>query len=160
MQFLNVSWDQVEKMCEKIASETKKYKPEVLVGISRGGLIPVRIISDILDIHNIMIIRVQFYRSMGKTTDEPKIFQGKDLNIRGKRVLVIDDIADTGKSLAVVQSFLYQKHPKKLKFVTLHYKKHSTFKPDFYVCETNKWVIYPWEKREVKRELDALKKIK
>lgn len=160
MQFLNVSWDQVEKMCEKIASETKKYKPEVLVGISRGGLVPVRIISDILDTHNIMIMRVQFYRSIGKATDEPKIVQGKNLDIHGKRVLVIDDIADTGKSLMVVKSHLRHKHPKSLKFVTLHYKKHSTFKPDFYVTETDKWVIYPWERREVRRELEALEKIK
>lgn len=158
MKFLNVSWNQVEKMCEKIAQEMREYKPEVLVGISRGGLVPVRIISDILDIHNIVIMRVQFYRSIGKTTDEPKIIQGKDLDIRDKRVLVIDDIADTGKSLAVIQAYLRQKHPKKLKFVTLHYKKQSTFKPDFYLSETDKWVIYPWERREVKRELKALKK--
>ncbi|MFH1785170.1 MAG: phosphoribosyltransferase [Candidatus Micrarchaeota archaeon] len=156
MKFLRISWGKFEKMCSALSRKVVKYKPEVLIGISRGGLVPVRIMSDMLNIQDIQTIRIQFYRTIGKTNSEPKLTQGQDIHIKGKRVLVIDDIADTGKSLLAAQKYLKQKTPKMLKFATFHYKPASLFKPDYYLKKTNDWIIYPWEKLEMERELKAL----
>jgi len=157
MKFLRLTWIQIEKMCISLARKVARYKPEVIVAISRGGLVPGRILSDILDISDVQVIRVKFYRTVGETELEPKIFQGQDLIIKGKKVLVVDDVADSGKSLAVIRAYLKRKNPAELKFATIHCKPISIFIPDFYVEETDKWVIYPWEKLEVKRELKELR---
>ncbi|VVC02471.1 Xanthine phosphoribosyltransferase [Candidatus Bilamarchaeum dharawalense] len=157
MEFLPISWTQAEKLCIKLSNKVKSYQPDVLIGISRGGLVPVRILSDLLDIHDVCVLRVQFYRSIGHAPDEPRITQGQDMQISGKKVLVVDDISDTGKSLMVIKKFINDKKPREVKFATLHFKPKTSFKPDYYLSKTNKWVIYPWEKQEVARELKECK---
>jgi hypoxanthine phosphoribosyltransferase len=66
----------------------------------------------------------------------------------GGSILICDDIADSGRTL----EFLADKistYPQIKRFttVTLYYKAHSVFIPDFYVIETNKWVVFPWEQK-------------
>jgi hypothetical protein len=158
MEFLNLSWEQTEKLCEKIAKEVKKYNPDILIGISRGGLVPVRILSDILDNHNIAIIKIEFYKTINETHGFPKITHPLTIDIKGKKVLVVDDVSDTGKSLAVAKDYLAGHGAKEIRFATLHYKPHSTFKPDYFIDKTDKWIVYPWEVEETKRELKKIKK--
>jgi len=153
MKFLHISWSKTQKLCEKLAKKVKTYSPEVLVGVSRGGLVPVRLLSDILNIKSVGVMRIEFYTSLGERMDFPKITQDVSLDLNGKRVLVVDDISDTGRSLQVAKDHLKRKGAKEVKFATLHFKPHSIFKPDFYIDETDKWIVYPWEVNEVKREM-------
>lgn len=153
MQFLRISWAQAQKLCEKLAAKAKGYGPEALVGISRGGLAPTRILSDVLDIPEVGMIRIEFYKSMGVTSGFPRLTQPLQLDIKGKRVLVVDDVSDSGRSLAVAKEHLKRKGAKEVKFATLHFKPGSVFKPDYYIAQTDKWIIYPWEVYETKREL-------
>ncbi|MBS7618965.1 phosphoribosyltransferase, partial [Candidatus Bathyarchaeota archaeon] len=95
------SWDEIYEMCLDLASMIKAsgFKPDLIVGIARGGWIPARLLSDFLNNPNITSIKVEFYLDIGKTKDEPTITQDIQVPVNEKKVLLVDDVADTGKSL-------------------------------------------------------------
>ncbi|MBN1329794.1 MAG: phosphoribosyltransferase [Candidatus Heimdallarchaeota archaeon] len=141
-------WNQVSQLSAKIA---KTYKPDILIGISRGGLVITRLFSDILGIKDIGIIGVGFYTNIGETAKKPTLSQELTTSVEGKKVLLIDDVSDTGKSLVVAVKYLKDKGAVQIKTVTLHYKPQSCFKPDYFIADTTKWIVYPWEKMEFAR---------
>src|SRR5262249_27927239 len=127
------------------------YKPEVIVGVSRGGWPPARIMSDLLENSNIANMKVEFYKDIGVSSERPRITQPVTSQVVGKRVLVVDDVADSGRSLKVVANHLRRKGAKELKVSTIYFKPHSIFRPDFYSRTTRKWIIFPWERLEAVR---------
>lgn len=151
MNITQITWFQLDELIDELASKIS-YKPDWLIGVSRGGLIPVRLLSDRLDNLNIAIIRTEFYTSIGKTAKEPKITQDVPIDVKGKTLLIVDDVADSGKSLTLIKKHLLAKGAKDVKIATIHYKNHSEIKPDFYVKETKEWLAYPWEKQETKKQ--------
>ncbi len=156
MELLYLSWDEAARMTEKLA-DSIDYAPDVLVGISRGGLVPVRILSDKMYIGNVGVMGIGFYKSMGKTAKFPQITQELSKDVSGKSVLIVDDVADTGRSLAVAKEYLKERDAKEVRIATLHYKPSSQVKPDYFIDTTTKWVVYPWERHETERELKEKK---
>jgi uncharacterized protein len=131
--------------------KASNYRPDVIVGVSRGGWPPARIMSDLLENSNIANMKVEFYKDIGVRSERPRITQPVTSQVTGKRVLVVDDVADTGRSLKVVADHLRSKGAKELKVSTIYYKPHSIFRPDFYAKSTRKWIIFPWERLEAVR---------
>jgi hypoxanthine phosphoribosyltransferase len=160
MKFLIPEWNDIYEMCIKLAEKIKKscFFPDLIVGIARGGWIPARILSDLLENPNVASVRVEFYVDVAKTSQSPKITQGISIPPTGKTVLAVDDVADTGKSLKAVIEYLYGLGAKQVKTATLHYKPKSIVKPDFYVEETDAWIVYPHERFEFIKSM--VKKLK
>jgi len=127
------------------------YKAEVIVGVSRGGWPPARIMSDLLENSNVANMKVEFYKDIGVRSKKPRITQPVTAKVTGKRVLVVDDVADSGHSLNVVANHLRRKGAEELKVCTIYLKPQSTFHPDFYAKTTRKWIIFPWERLEAVR---------
>jgi hypoxanthine phosphoribosyltransferase len=71
----------------------------------------------------------------------------------GLKVLVVDDVSDSGNSLIEVKKYVLEKGVSAVKIATLHHKPWSLFKPDYYAEEVDKWIIYPWESRESIKDL-------
>ncbi|MBS7656061.1 phosphoribosyltransferase [Candidatus Bathyarchaeota archaeon] len=166
MKFLTPDWNEIYDMCIKLADKIKKsgFSPNLIVGVARGGWIPARILSDLLENSNVASVRVEFYVDVAKTSQSPKITQGISIPPIGKTVLVVDDVADTGKSLKAVIEYLYNLGAKEVKAATLHYKPQSIIKPEFYIEETDAWIVYPHERFEfmksmVKKLRDEGKKV-
>lgn len=143
-------WDQIYDMLIDLALQIResRYQPEVIVGVSRGGWPPARIMSDLLQNPNLANIKVEFYKDIGVTSKKPKITQPVTAIVKGKKVLVVDDVSDTGQSLAVAVAHLRNKGAKQVKVCTIYVKPHSIFQPDFYAKKTRKWIIFPWERFE------------
>jgi len=155
MKLLTLSWADASKLCESLASSivSSGFTPDMIVGISRGGLVPARILSDILGVRELFTIRVSFYTGVGKTATAPKIVQPLVERLEGKSVLLVDDVSDTGRSLIVAKEHLKEMGAEEVKVATLHFKPHSKFRPDFFVSETEAWLVYPWERHESAKEL-------
>jgi hypothetical protein len=68
--------------------------------------------------------------------------------ISHKRVLVVDDVADTGESLLVALEHVRERGAGEIRTVTLYHKPHSKFRPDFFSQTTSHWIIFPWERLE------------
>lgn len=153
MKYLRLSWDDIERLCMTLAKEIKRRKVafDIIVGIARGGWVPARLLSDMLDNDELHTMRVKFYTGIGEVAAKPVILHPTQIDVTGKKVLLVDDIADTGKSLSIAKRHLEERGAGNIFVVTLIKKPHSEINPDLYVEETDAWVIFPWEVRETIR---------
>ncbi len=124
------------------------FKPDFIVGVCRGGWIPARVLSDLLGNPNLASSKAECYTDIGETTAEPNLSQSVSVDVRGKRLLVVDEVADSGKTLKLIVSHLKASGAGEVKTATLFYKSHSLFKPDFFERETSNWIVFPWDTKE------------
>jgi xanthine phosphoribosyltransferase len=130
--------------CEKLADMVKEYNPEVILPIARGGLSFAHLLSEILNVRDIYCINSIGYEK-DKKLDSIKVFNTPTLI--EKRVLVVDDIVDSGETLKEVLKVLKKKNPTcEFKTATIFYKKNSTVQPDFTLHEATQWIEYFWNK--------------
>lgn len=148
-QYEVANWHGIYNILLELARTIKQNQilPEIIVGVSRGGWLPARILSDLLDIPQLTSIRIEFYSEINQPNREPIITQPVPLPLHNKRVLLVDDITDSGKSLQLAKMEL-GKTADKIYTLTLYHKPWSCLTPDFYFIETSKWVIFPWEYHE------------
>jgi len=155
VKYLHLSWKDIEDLAEKLADIiSASYKPDIVVGILRGGATVAHLLSDFLDIRTIYPIGCNSYVDVAKRFSV-KVYSPLALSdLSGKRVLLVDDVADEGLTLeAVVKQEITPRKPLEVKVATLHMKPWCKFKPDYYVQVTDAWIIYPWERREVARQV-------
>jgi xanthine phosphoribosyltransferase len=125
--------------------DAKEFKPQVIVGIARGGLTLAHAMAEGMDIREVQTIRTELY---------DKTCKRELLSIFGEcsfsdisRVLVVDDIADSGDTLKAVMKHLRAEYNQiEFKVATLFYKKTSLYEPDFWVNEANEWIDFFWER--------------
>jgi hypoxanthine phosphoribosyltransferase len=153
MDMLRVNWDSTVRHCEELGAAVGDFRPDMIVGLSRGGLVPARIMADIMGVKEIGILGINFYKAMGKPSDFPRITQELTMDLAGKKILIVDDIAETGRSLMVAKDYLKRKGASEIRIAAIHYKPNSEFKPDYFAASTTAWVVYPWERHETEREL-------
>jgi hypothetical protein len=150
LEFEVPTWNQIYKMLLKLADKIRKngFKPDIIVGVSRGGWPPARVLSDLMDNPNLANVRAEFYLGVAETKGEPTLTQPVSVDVAGKKVLVVDEIADTGKSLKLVKEHIVRQGAEEVKIATVYYKPWSIIKPDYYEKETSRWVVFPWEIKE------------
>jgi hypoxanthine phosphoribosyltransferase len=148
--YLAPSWDKVYEMLINVALKIRNsgFKPDYIVGVSRGGWAPGRILSDLLDNNHTINIKIEFYIGIGKTARKPIVTQPLTEDVSNKTVLLVDDVSDTGESLKVALDHVLEKGAAGVKTATVFYKPHSIFKPDFFADSTSDWIIFPWERLE------------
>lgn len=149
------TWNQVYEMllCQAQKIKAQNYKPDLIVAIARGGVVPARILSDLLETPNLNFIQIEFYTNINQTLQEPTLKQTLNTNVTGKKTLIIDDIADTGKSLMLAKTHLQQQEAIEIKTATLYQKNQSIIIPDFYEKQTTNWVVFPWDTKETIRKI-------
>lgn len=145
VQYLPLSWTTYHVLARKLAATILNHeKPfDEIVAIARGGLTLGHLLSDHLQIP-ICSITIQSYTDIQKQ-GELKITAGLGKHIKGLRILLVDDIADSGKTLRRATSYLKRFRPSSITTVTMFYKPQSIMRPDYFVEETKKWVIFPTE---------------
>jgi hypoxanthine phosphoribosyltransferase len=154
-QYVSPSWDEIYEMLLSLATRIKEseFQPDLIVGVSRGGWVPGRILSDLLSNAHTANVKIEFYVGIGETTKRPVVTQPISEDIAHKNILVVDDVADTGESLLVALEHVRERGAGRIRTVTIYYKPHSKFKPDFFAETTPEWIIFPWERLEVTRLL-------
>ena len=155
LKFEIPSWNQIHKMLinqkEKIRSDN--FIPDTIIAITRGGWIPARLLSDLLEVHDLTTIRVEFYSGPSKTREKPILTQKLSKQIAAKKILLVDDVADSGKSLQIAKNHILQKHPTVVKIATLYKKPQSKIEPNYYEKIAKHWIIFPWDIRETSKKI-------
>lgn len=148
--FIAPSWDQLAHLCFKLARQInhvgKTYNG--IVVIARGGLTWSRVLADYLNIPEIESVRVKLYRGINNTFKKPEVIQSIKAEIRDQKILLFDDVADSGQTLEFVKKLLFEKEAKEVDTATLFYKPSSKTVPDFYDHQTDAWIVFPHEIRE------------
>jgi len=161
LEFEIPTWEHIYELLLNLANQIRRanFKPDIIVGVSRGGWPPARIMSDLLENPELANVKAEFYLGVAETKGEPVITQPVSVSVKGKKVLVVDDVADTGKSLALVREHLKEQGAIEVKIATIYYKPWSIVTPDWFEKKTSRWIIFPWERKEtVRRILEKCKK--
>jgi hypoxanthine phosphoribosyltransferase len=129
------------------------FQPDLLVGVSRGGWVSARILSDLLENANLVNVKVECYLGIGEALVAPRLTQCLSADVAGKRVLIVDEVADSGKSLQLVVGHVREKGAQQIKTAVLYLKPCCSFKPDFWAATTACWLVFPWEIKETLRKI-------
>jgi uncharacterized protein len=142
---LMISWKEYGKMVKDLAKKVAdEFDPDCIIGNSKGGCIIGGTIAAIL--------RKDFYpmRISRRIKDEivftkPKIAVIPSVNLSGKRILLVDDIAVSGETIKIAVKLLKKKKPREIKILTLARHKNS-FMPDFCGLTSDGCIVFPWDR--------------
>lgn len=143
-----VTLEEVYELSFRLAMAVRAsgFKPDLVVAISRGGYAPARFLCDFLNLFNLTSIRVQHYTRAAEHGETAYVKYPLCTDIAGQRVLVVDDVNDTGETLRVAGAHLKGFAPTEVRSAVLHEKTSSPLRAD-YAVETLtewRWIIYPW----------------
>lgn len=152
----NLTWQGFGDACRQIAQQIADsgWMPDLIVAIARGGMLPAGAISYALGVKANGAINVEFYTGVGKTMADPEILEPyMDISsLEGKRVLIVDDVADSGKTLKLIMDLISEKGLSMdgdsakvdARSATIYLKPTSIIKPDYVFKQTDKWINFPW----------------
>lgn len=148
-----VPWSDIEKWCLDLKNMIlKKYDPDVIVGMARGGLVPARLLSDYLWIKDLFVVKTEHWGITATLDGTARLKADQSLDVSGRRVIVVDDITDTGGSMKLAHDFVHGLKPAEVKTATMLHIDSSKFVPDFFSLEVPKedwtWFIWPWNVHE------------
>jgi len=154
-KYVNESLNQIKRHSETLSEEIlRRYgKPDEIVYIERGGMVVARLLSDMLGVKNVAAINASYYLGVNERASAVTIGQVPELKVGSGYILLVDDVADTGKTLKKVAEAIKQRHNVKVVTCTVFYKPRSEIKPDFFAKEVgnSKWVIFEYEENEFGR---------
>jgi len=155
IEFEVPTWDEIYEMLLSLAEKIRRdgFQPDLIIGICRGGWPPARVMSDLLGNPKMANISVEFYVDVAERKSKPVLTQPISTSVEGKKVLILDDVADTGKTLEIVKEHLFTRGADQVKIATIYYKPWSIVTPDYYEKETRRWIVFPWERKETVRNL-------
>ena len=125
------------------------YVPDIILGIARGGLLVAGAIGYALGVKNTFTMNVEFYTGIDERLDVPMILPPvPDLvDFAEQKVLIADDVADTGATLKLVQEFCAGKVAE-VRCAVLYEKPRSTVNCDYVWRRTDRWITFPWSAEE------------
>ena len=131
---------------KNLIGNINEFNPDAIAAIARGGLILSHSIAEGLDIRDVQSLRTELYDKTQKRA-RISVFNNCEFSKKIKKVIVVDDISDSGDTLKAVMSELKTKNPNiEFKTATLFYKKTSIYEPDFWINEAHEWIDFFWER--------------
>ena len=143
---LHLSWTDIDGYVSDIAASIRAsgFVPDFLIGIATGGLIPLAYLSKKLGVRDVATVSARSYE--GTAQNELRISNVPDIDLHGRSVLLVDEIADSGKTLRAVVELFSERGASALKTATLAVRSDKcTFRPDFFALECDRWVEFPWD---------------
>jgi hypoxanthine phosphoribosyltransferase len=145
-----LTWDAFGEAARDLARSilADGFAPEVVVAIARGGLIPGGAVAYALGAKNCGALNVEFYTGIGTVLENPELLPPHlDLDyLEGRRVLLVDDVADSGRTLKLAVELLRGRGAD-VRSVTIYTKPGSIELPDYSWRETDLWIDFPWSSK-------------
>lgn len=146
-----MSWEKFGVASRELASQIADsgYDPDIILAIARGGLLAAGALGYALAVKNLYTMNVEFYTGVEERLPVPMILPPvPDLvELRFARVLVVDDVADTGHTLKIVEEF-FKGRVKEVRTAVLYEKPRSVVKCDYAWKKTDLWINFPWSDKD------------
>lgn len=124
---------------------TDGFVTDIVVAVARGGLLPAGALAYALGTKAAGTLNVEFYTDVEETLPAPVVLEPllDTSALAGKNLLVVDDVADSGRTLALVMELL-QQHAAEVRSAVLYTKPRTVIRPDYSWRETDLWITFPW----------------
>jgi hypoxanthine phosphoribosyltransferase len=140
-------WDRLGLASRELAQQVidSGFQPEIVIAVARGGLIPAGALAYALGTKAAGTLNVEFYTDIEETLPDPVVLEPLlDTDaIAGRRLLVVDDVADSGRTLALVMDLLAV-HTPHARSAVLYTKPRTIIQPDYSWRTTSLWITFPW----------------
>jgi hypoxanthine phosphoribosyltransferase len=142
-----LSWGQfgtaARQLAEQIAADG--YQPDIILSIARGGLFVAGSLGYALDVKNLHVANVEFYTGVDERLPVPIMLPPVPnmVDLSGSRVLIADDVADTGATLKLVRDFCVG-HVADVRCAVVYEKPQSSVQCEYVWRRTNRWINFPW----------------
>ncbi len=146
------NWEELTELCFQVSLQIREdsHVFPVMVTLAKGGFPLARILADFLHIPLIVSLGVHFYTGIGTRAATPEVYQ--DIapleTIRGKDILLFDDVADSGESLLFAKEYLMSSGAGSVTTSALFYKEKSKIIPDYWGNLSSEWIVFPFEAME------------
>jgi hypoxanthine phosphoribosyltransferase len=142
-----MTWEDVGTAVDELAAQVQAagFMPDAVLALARGGLPAGGALAYALGVKTMATLNVEFYTGVDERLDEPLLLPPvPDLTVlRTERLLIVDDVADTGRTLALARDFCAE-HVDDVRTAVLYEKPHSVVRADFVWRRTDKWINFPW----------------
>lgn len=143
-----VSWATMAAMGRHLADRilASGFRPEVIVAIARGGYVPARILCDYLGVSELASLRIVHYRAGANKEKRARLVAPLNLPVAGKKVLLVDDLIDTGETFQVALAQLLALGVAELHSAVMLAKPGAGAEADFVARRLKvwRWVVFPW----------------
>ena len=121
------------------------FRPDLILAIARGGMFVAGALGYALSVKNLHLMNVEFYNGVGSTLDMPVMLPPVPsvVDFSAKKVLIADDVADTGKTLELVRDFISE-HVADVRSAVVYQKPGSLVQCDYVWKHTDRWINFPW----------------
>ncbi len=142
-----LTWDLFGQASRELAQTIvdSEFDPEIIIAVARGGLLPAGALSYAMGVKLSDAINVEFYTDVHETLPDPVLLEPLlDIeSISNKRLLVVDDVADSGRTLQLVLDIL-RSHGAEVRSAVLYGKSASVVEADYVWRNTDEWIVFPW----------------
>ena len=142
-----LSWELFGTAARELAGQVADsgYRPDLIFSIARGGLFVAGALGYALDVKNLVVVNVEFYTGVDQWLDVPVFLPPVPaaVHLAGFKVLVVDDVADTGETLRLVRDFCAD-HVAEARTAVLYEKPRSAVRCEYVWRRTDRWIDFPW----------------
>ncbi|MBN2336657.1 phosphoribosyltransferase [Candidatus Bathyarchaeota archaeon] len=142
-----MDWQLFSRLSEAVAEKIKAsgWQPDFVVGLARGGWVLSRVLCDYLGVKDLISLKVEHWGVTATPDGKAQIKYPFDVDLTGRKVLVVDDITDTGESMHIAVEYVREKNPLEVKTAALRHIEGSKFTPNYSGDVISwRWVIFPW----------------
>lgn len=144
------TWADVDRWADAVAARVRERGaiPSTIVGLTRGGWVPARLLCDRLGVQRLVSLRAQHWGVTATPTGAAELTEGLSGSVAGQKVLVVDDITDTGESLELAVAHVTAHGAGHVESAVFLHITHSKFVPTYFAEEIPRdawvWVVFPW----------------
>lgn len=142
-----LTWERFGEATQELAQSVvdSGFLPDIIIAVARGGLLPAGALSYAMGVKLSDAINVEFYTDVHQTLPDPVLLAPMldTESIAGRRLLVVDDVADSGRTLALVLELL-RGLGAEARSAVIYGKPRSVIRPDYLWKATDEWIVFPW----------------
>ncbi len=138
------SYEEFKGDVNMLAKEIRHFEPDVILAVARGGMTLGHFLAEALEMRDLYSLNSIHYDETRKL-DYINVFNVPDLS-KKKRVVIVDDIIDSGETIIEIKKVLNEKFPHlELKVASVFYKEKALLRPDFSAREATEWIEFFWD---------------
>lgn len=144
------TWAEADGWADRIAEaiQSAHAMPDAIVALTRGGWVPGRLVADRLGLARLISLRAQHWGTTAMPSGKAELTEGLSAPVKGLKILVVDDITDTGESLALATEHVKKAGAARTESAACLHIGHSKFRPTYFAEEIDRgswvWVVFPW----------------